>query len=521
MINSDAKFKTMANLLLQYHQNQKGWRRFRFISFWALLAIILGVLVGALTAFLMPNLIMVPVAVIAIIYIFCLWAMPDFYNPPLSSLGNFFFLYIYFTILWPEYIAFQLPGLWLSPPHLAQYIFVVLALYCSFSSDQFRNCIRDVFRSHKVIKNFTLTYFILLVISIPISLQPTASFSLLIKYIMSWMLPMIFSMYYFRNTMKIEKIFLYLIYAAIITSLIGILEFRKQHILWMNWLPAKMFADPVLMYKIFSVKMRDGIYRAQSTFSVSLTFAEYLGLIMPVILYFIIDGANKFMRTISVCAYFIVSVGIYVTGSRLGIIAFIGTHGLYLLLWSLRRVRQKRDYLVNSAVLTIYPLVTLIFFIALAASPRLQSSILGGHGQSQFSNEGRAAQWRMSRDKILHRPIGGYGLGQSGNALGFRNPDGTLTVDSYFLTLLMDLGIPGLIAYVGIFMLTIFEAIKVYVYDKSQQARLAAPLAVCLAVFLVIKSVLSQTDNHPVVFMMLGMTLALVTVLKKDNVLTS
>ncbi len=508
----------MANLLLQYHQNQKGWKRFQFIAFWSLLAILLGILVGISSAFLVPDFIMVPVAIISVVYIFCLWAMPDFNNPPLASLDAFFFLYIFSTLLWPEYIAIQLPGLWISPPHLTQYIFTALSLYCLFTSRLFRHYIYESFDFDKTIKNLIFCFTILIILSVPISIQPAGSFSILIKSLMAWFLPLVFSTYYFRKTIKIEKIFKYLIYTAVILSIIGILEFRKQHILWMGWLPAKMFADPVMMNKIFSVKIRDGIYRAQSTFSVSLTFAEYLGITMPIILYFIIDGRNRFLRIFSTIAYFIVSIGVYVSGSRLGVIALISAHGLYVLLWSLRRVRQKRDYLVNSAVLTIYPLAVLMFLIALAVSPRLQSSILGGHGQSQFSNEGRATQWRMSKGKILRRPVGGYGLGQSGNALGFRNPDGTLTIDSYFLTLLMDLGAPGLIFFLAMFLFTIFEAIKVYVYNKSHEARLAAPLAACLAVFLVIKSVLSQTDNHPVVFMLLGMTLALTTALKKDTV---
>jgi hypothetical protein len=47
-------------------------------------------------------------------------------------------------------------------------------------------------------------------------------------------------------------------------------------------------------------------------------------------------------------------------------------------------------------------------------------------------------------------------------------------------------------------------------YAGKLEARLLAPLAVTLAAFLVIKWVHGQDDNHPILFMMLGMVSALI-----------
>ena len=45
--------------------------------------------------------------------------------------------------------------------------------------------------------------------------------------------------------------------------------------------------------------------------------------------------------------------------------------------------------------------------------------------------------------------------------------------------------------------------------DKDREHRFFAAIAVALTVFLVIKSVFSQQDNLPLVFIMLGMFVAL------------
>ena len=49
----------------------------------------------------------------------------------------------------------------------------------------------------------------------------------------------------------------------------------------------------------------------------------------------------------------------------------------------------------------------------------------------------------FGRPKILARPLTGYGWGMSGEVVGFYNAAGVPSVDSFALTLLIDMGIPG------------------------------------------------------------------------------
>ena len=89
---------------------------------------------------------------------------------------------------------------------------------------------------------------------------------------------------------------------------------------------------------------------------------------------------------------------------------------------------------------------------------------------------------------------------------------GQLTIDSYYLSMLVDYGIVGFLVFYGMFAASIFYSAKASLAAdlKSPDNLFLAPIAISLTNFFVIKSVFSQEDNHPLVFMMMGMAAALV-----------
>jgi hypothetical protein len=56
------------------------------------------------------------------------------------------------------------------------------------------------------------------------------------------------------------------------------------------------------------------------------------------------------------------------------------------------------------------------------------------------------------------------------------------------------------------------------VHANDREASLLMPLATCLSAFLVIRGVFGQGDIHPIIFMVVGMTIALVA---RDNAQTA
>src|SRR5436190_11026161 len=118
----------------------------------------------------------------------------------------------------------------------------------------------------------------------------------------------------------------------------------------------------------------------------------------------------------------------------------------------------------------------------------------------------------MGIPKIISNPIG-HGAGSSGNVLGYAK-DEFVTVDNYWLTVALDYGVLGLILYVALFVLAIIAATQCLLRDpRSMDTReklLLIPLICSMAVYLVVKGVLSQEDNHALVFTMLGLLVGIV-----------
>ena len=89
-----------------------------------------------------------------------------------------------------------------------------------------------------------------------------------------------------------------------------------------------------------------------------------------------------------------------------------------------------------------------------------------------------------------------------------------ITIDTYYLSVLLEYGIAGFIVFYGMFAIAIYEAGRrsLFARSENEDKSFLLPITVSLIVFIVIKSVFSQQDNHPVIFMMLGALMALTAI---------
>ena len=96
--------------------------------------------------------------------------------------------------------------------------------------------------------------------------------------------------------------------------------------------------------------------------------------------------------------------------------------------------------------------------------------------------------------------------------LGFgKDIGGMITIDSYYLSIALEFGVIGFLVYYGMFGIAIFESGKrgLTAQTADPEQAFLIPITLALIAFAVIDSVFSQQDIHPVVFMMLGILMAL------------
>jgi 4-amino-4-deoxy-L-arabinose transferase-like glycosyltransferase len=180
----------------------------------------------------------------------------------------------------------------------------------------------------------------------------------------------------------------------------------------------------------------------------------------------------------------------------------------YLFLWGALRWRSDPRSFIGPAVVISYPIVFFGFIAASFAVPRLRVITWGG-GKQSSSTEARVEQVRRGIPMIITHPFG-HGISRGAEALGFVNPSGILTIDTYYLAIALDYGIFGFALFYGMIVLAGVEAFQVILIGpKQREETLLMPLAVCLACFFIIKSIYSGVENQPLVYMMLGAVTAL------------
>ena len=103
---------------------------------------------------------------------------------------------------------------------------------------------------------------------------------------------------------------------------------------------------------------------------------------------------------------------------------------------------------------------------------------------------------------IESNPITGHGFVTGGFDIGS-------SIDSYVISLLVETGIPGLVFFVGIVCLPIWYGIRAYLTDSSESGALGGSLACSFIAFTLYRLVLSQRENHFLIYCLLGIVVVL------------
>jgi len=466
-----------------------------------------------------PYLIVAFVVPIAVLCVLIIWALPDQRTAP--TLGIEFLLPFFFValILWPNYLAVSLPGVpWITLRRLIGLPLAGLILTSLSVSPEFRRMVSTSLRASGAIWTFLCAFSLLQVLTTFVSPAPGASAQAVFNDQVNWTFVFIASCVIFNRTEYIEKYWKLLCLLALPIVFITWLETKEMHILWVDHIPAILRIQDPSVQVTLSSWFRPGInlYRAKATFSTPLALAEYLSLLTPFLLHFVFWGKSKAAKVAAFAMIPLIFFTIRLTDARLGVVGMLVSLLLYGLLWSIVRWRSHPKDLFAAAIVYLYPALFLAGIAAVFKSHQLHAMVFGDGAQAS-SSEARDSQLAIAIPKLLQAPWG-HGTGQSGDAMGYA-AGSFVTVDNYFITIAMDYGVLGLIAWYGLFIVAMVQALRYSMssrYGGRVEARLLAPLGVALGAFLVIKWVHGQDDNHPLMFMMLGMISALIFKLRQS-----
>jgi hypothetical protein len=505
-------------LVLKPYDNRRGLGWFARLSF-GIALLLLATFYGLLCAILPPQLLIVPLAPILVMILLILWMLPDSGGLWNVSAASYFAGFLVLNALWPPIAALSLPGL----PVISAartVLFILLAIFVlnfSMSAIMRSQVIEAISRVPALYKLFWL-FWGATVISIPFSGDLFFSLSKWFNNQIYWTVMFAAAAWLATRPGFALRSARILVWTLTLIAVIGINEYRMQEMWWPAYLPNWLIADARLYEKLFAPSFRAYTteYRVRGLLGNALYTAEYLSIVFPFLIYSL-SRSKKTLHTLLLLAGTMATIMVmYFTSSRSAMIGMIITLALYPLLEALRIRRQRPTSLMANTVFYAYPAFAVALALIIVFWRRAHVLVFGGY-QHQASTDARSIQWALGWPKIFRHPFG-HGVGRSGDVLGFFNPGQEYpTIDSYFLTLLLDYGFLGFLFFVGLVAWAAWTAARTHLDAHDEETLLLAPIAIGLTNFLIIKYAASTESNFPIVFILLGFAIVLVTRVRENR----
>lgn len=491
--------------------SRKGfWHRHNILASLLLMAIaaFYGLVYGVTaTVFLVQMLI--PVALVAILVVLLL---PESNVVFSRAIGSLFFGFIFALSVWPDYLAFEFGQLpWITAVRLLAIPLCLLFLVSLSQSKSYRGELLVRLNSSPWVWRLLLVYFLIAFVTLGISNKPVESVNKFIIAIYAWGAIFLIAVQTFAQPGRVRHFALLLWAGLLITCLIGFWEHRIGRVPWAGHIPSFLKIEDEVVARVLSGSARAAVgeHRVQAKFTTPLSLAEFLALVTPFIVHFVARGRNIIERGAALLTLPLILFVITKTDSRLGLIGFLLVVFGYVFFAAVRYWRTSRTSLFAPFIVAGYPVMMVILLIASFFITRLRNMIWGG-GAYQASNDARQAQLAHGIDILMRQPFG-HGIGRAAETLGYANAAGTVTIDNYYLSIALEAGVIGFIAYYGAFLAALLIGAKhLTKAAENEDTAWLLPALLSIGCYIVIKSVLSQQENHPLAFAFLGMAVILI-----------
>lgn len=490
--------------ILQPYARPGYWQRHRRLGLTLLgfFAFFYGAFFGITTIYFLVQL-AVPLVFLILMVI---WLLPETGKAPVRAMEWLFFAFMFALLLWPNYLALAIPGLpWITAIRLVVAPLAVLFLIGLSQSASFRGELKTILDACPLVWKMASAYTLIAVFSCIVSVEPAISIKGLVIVLLNWTLIFFVAAYVLAKDGRMEK-FAYIIwFCTIVVCLIAVWEVRLGMVPWVGHIPSFLkIEDPNVQAILAGATRGDGDYRAQSKFTTSLSLAEFISCALPFVFFIMVYGRRPVVR---ILAFFTIPLVFYVvfkTDARLGIIGCICAIVLFPALYGLDKLKSDKSSLLAPSIVLGIPAAGFMFFLSTFFVGRI-GKMVWGSGEQVYSTDARYDQLHQAIPKIMSHPWG-YGLDKGAEVLNYRLQNGFLTIDSYYLCLTLDLGIPGFVAFLGMLFGTIYVLLNAILRAEKidRNLTLMGVVLIVLTQFAVIKLVLAQVETHAYFFAVLG-----------------
>ena len=481
--------------------------RVAFVSMLVFTAMIYGLMAVVMPIQLL-SMMLTPFFILAAIIF---WMLPDIGGVQINRMQSLLVAFLGFSIAWPNYLAFNLPGLpWITPTRIALFWLVGVFVLNFSTSRELRDGLRDtVSAMPRYMKVFWL-FWLVSTISLVFSDMITVSINRYINNQIYW--TMIFFVTALAATRPgfVARIARMMLVATIIVLVYTLYEAQAQRVIWIEHLPPFLKIDPEVIEIVMEAQARAGTesYRVRGPYIIALYFSEFLTMAFP----FFVHATAQERRFKPFVALAVATLGVmvimFLTDARSAMVGMVIVLAAYPLFIAWQQLIKKNRSILGAAVVYGYPAIATVLALIIVFWRRAHVMVLGG-GQHQASSDARNEQWALAWPKLASHPFG-HGTARGNEVLGYFTPSGKGTVDSYYLTIMLDSGVLALPLFIMAFMIPALVAVLYFRNAKTPEMQLLAPLSLALVNFTIVKSVLSTEHTVPLAFMFVGCIVGLV-----------
>ncbi|MDR7115037.1 O-antigen ligase family protein [Caulobacter sp. BE254] len=416
---------------------------------------------------------------------------------PQSPMSKFMILWgvalIALSIIWPRYGFFGFGPLKATPFTLfATASWLVLPFVTMFDTQLRSQLFREILRRRFVIIAM-IVWYLWRVFTAFVGEDVVGSLTFLLRQIV-YLLPVLFvGLVVFTGTKGRDRAIVTIVISTAIVVAVGAVELATSKT-FAQLTGLKFAGDAQLLSLLSASTTRGGSIRLQSVFYHPIVFAQCLAWASPFLVYAMTTRRNVMIRAIAAVTLLVIPYFVLKTDARSGLIALAMTLAMYAGLLVVRRTG------LFSLQTVLAGLVALALALAAAQSGQaMMSDLIGGRTAVEAeSTKSRSAMFDRGFDEIKASPIVGYGDNRSPEHGGLRSPRGILTIDSAYLSSLLDSGWVGLFLMAVAWFSALIGALRIAILRDASRLDVAA--AASLAAVLTVFSILSIMDNISLIF---------------------
>ncbi len=446
-------------------------------------------------------------ALIGMLVVVMALILPSSIAAPDKLIRRLLFAWVLVSIVWPQYLAFYgIPGVGISPTRLIYWSLIAVWFFYLIGSRRFRAHLTARLMLVKPFVWLLSGYLIWNIVCALFAKDPIFSLDQVVRVMGGPTLIFLIALSCLRSRRDLEFVLLMVVLAALLSAGIGMLEVVKQKNLFFEVVPSLFpqggVREETWAQGLINNKIRDGFYRVMSTFIHPLTFAEFMALSLSAAVFVAGAAGHLGKRLVGFCAVPLILAGVYVSHSRSASVALgVVVVGLVATL-GIRAIRQRKS--LPAAVSGIFSLVAVP--IAAMALGAIAIELAAGRSAEETSSSlARLVMHQRGFELIFEQPILGYGPGMAAITIGLLPGLRSLTIDSYYLSVALETGLPGLLAFIGLLYYPTIKALALSWKLPGREGLLLAVLSVALIGFSVIKLALSLADNMSIAFLYMAL----------------